>query len=154
MEDEELDDMLKKPSASTNDVGIVWNVLTTVIIKYLEQGRQRYSRFRNQTYENLALEIDKQKKRDKKLSWKDREIFVDSSRAVGVTIGETDTKKALDQRKKQLLKEKRNTFSDIQFSWWYICAGKYGLEIEEEGEKLSWENYYDKVQNIIYFYVS
>ena len=91
--------------------------ITTVIIKYLEQGRQRYSRFRNQTYENLALEIDKQKKRDKKLSWKDREIFVDSSRAVGVTIGETDTKKALDQRKKQLLKEKRNTFSDIQFNW-------------------------------------
>ena len=27
MEDEELDDMLKKPSASTNDVGICWNVL-------------------------------------------------------------------------------------------------------------------------------
>lgn len=68
----------------------------------------RYSRFRNQTYENLALDLEKQKKKEKKLSWKDREIFVDSNRAVGVTIGETDTKKALDQRKKQLLKEKSN----------------------------------------------
>ena len=69
----------------------------------------RYSRFRNQTYENLALDLEKQRKKEKKLSWKDREIFVDSNRAVGVTIGETDTKKALDQRKKQLLKEKSNT---------------------------------------------
>ena len=41
------------------------------------------------------------------LSWRDREIFIDTSRAIGVTMGETDNKKALDQRKKQLLKEKR-----------------------------------------------
>ena len=41
------------------------------------------------------------------LGWRDREIFVDTSRAIGVTMGETDNKKALDQRKKQLLKEKR-----------------------------------------------
>ena len=40
------------------------------------------------------------------LGWRDREIFVDTSRAIGVTMGETDNKKALDQRKKQLLKEK------------------------------------------------
>ena len=43
-------------------------------------------------------------------------------------MGETDNKKALDQRKKQLLKEKR----------------KYGLA-EEEETQLSWESYYSKV---------
>ena len=48
------------------------------------------------------------------LSWRDREIFVDTSRAIGVTMGETDNKKALDQRKKQLLKEKRKTI--VHFS--------------------------------------
>ena len=41
------------------------------------------------------------------MSWRDREIFIDESRAIGVTMGETDNKKALDQRRKQLLKEKR-----------------------------------------------
>ena len=43
-------------------------------------------------------------------------------------MGETDNKKALDQRKKQLLKEKR----------------KYGLGEEEESQ-LSWDSYYLKV---------
>ena len=57
-------------------------------------------------------------------------MFVDTSRAVNVTMGETDNKKALDQRKKQLLKEKR----------------KYGLaDPDEEANKLSWEMFYDKV---------
>ena len=63
-----------------------------------------------------------------------RELFVDKSRAVGVTMGETDNKKALDQRKKQLLKEKR----------------KYGLA-EEEETQLSWESYYSKVFNTFVF---
>ena len=81
----------------------------------------RYSRFRNQTYENLALDLEKQRKKEKKLSWKDREIFVDSSSAVGVTIGETDTKKALDQRKKQLLKEKsKKVLSEMSLACWFI----------------------------------
>lgn len=57
-----------------------------------------------------------------------RELFVDKNRAVNVTMGETDNKKALDQRKKQLLKEKR----------------KYGLE-EDEEHKLPWEIYYNNV---------
>ena len=58
-------------------------------------------------------------------------MFVDTSRAVNVTMGETDNKKALDQRKKQLLKEKR----------------KYGLaDPDEEANKLSWEMFYDKVK--------
>ena len=57
-----------------------------------------------------------------------RELFVDKNRAVGVTMGETDNKKALDQRKKQLLKEKR----------------KYGLAEEDESQ-ISWEIYYNKV---------
>ena len=43
-------------------------------------------------------------------------------------MGETDNKKALDQRKKQLAKEKR----------------KYGLGDEEESH-MSWEIYYSKV---------
>ena len=58
---------------------------------------------------------------------------MDKSRAVGVTMGETDNKKALDQRKKQLLKEMR----------------KYGLA-EEEETQLSWDSYYSKVFIIIY----
>ena len=58
-------------------------------------------------------------------------MFVDTSRAVNVTMGETDNKKALDQRKKQLMKEKR----------------KYGLaDPDEEANKLSWEMFYDKVR--------
>ena len=77
----------------------------------MPQGKQRYSRFRNPTYQNLALEVDRQKKKEKNLSWRDREIFIDTSRAIGVTMGETDNKKALDQRKKQILKEKRKTMS-------------------------------------------
>ena len=56
---------------------------------------------------------------------------MDTSRAVNVTMGETDNKKALDQRKKQLMKEKR----------------KYGLaDPDEEANKLSWEMFYDKVR--------
>ena len=58
-------------------------------------------------------------------------MFVDTSRAVNVAMGETDNKKALDQRKKQLMKEKR----------------KYGLaDPDEEANKLSWEMFYDKVR--------
>ena len=60
-------------------------------------------------------------------------MFVDTSRAINVNLGETDNKKALDARKKQLLKEKK----------------KYGLGDDEE-IKLSWNlfheaaNYYAK----------
>ena len=115
----------------------------------LSSQPQRYGRNRNITYENLAGDLEKQKKKEKLISWRDRsivkflrvwivdelvemfrEMFVDTSRAVNVTMGETDNKKALDQRKKQLMKEKR----------------KYGLaDPDEEANKLSWEMFYDKV---------
>ena len=56
-------------------------------------------------------------------------MFVDTSRAINVTMGETDNKKALDQRRKQLLKEKK----------------KYGLaDPDDEEQKLSWDLFYTK----------
>ena len=54
-------------------------------------------------------------------------MFVDTSRAINVNLGETDNKKALDARKKQLLKEKK----------------KYGLaDPDDEDNKLSWDLFY------------
>ena len=89
-----------------------------------------YSRNRNITFENLAQDLDKQKKREKLLSWRDRELFIDKNRAMGVNMGETDNKKALEARKKQLKKEKL----------------KYGLAgIDEEENKLPWEIFYSNV---------
>ena len=29
----------------------------------------------------------------------------------------------------------------------FTLLGKYGLDVEEEGEKLSWENYFKKVSD-------
>jgi len=104
------------------------------MLKNMGPSNERSIRLRNITFENLVGDVKKQRKKEKLISWRDRELFVDKSRAVGVTMGETDNKKALDQRKKQLLKEKR----------------KYGLA-EEEETQLSWESYYSKVFNTFVF---
>ena len=58
-EDEDLDDALKKASNTNNDVSFQRKVQTISRMKFL-QGKQRYSRFRNPTYQNLALEVDRQ----------------------------------------------------------------------------------------------
>ena len=67
------------------------------------------------------------------LNWRDREMFVDKNRGMAVVMGETDNKKALDQRKKKIAKEKM----------------KYGQGAgtgkEEEEVTLSWESYYTNV---------
>ena len=91
------------------------------------------NRFRNKNFENILNDIDKQKKKEQVLNWRDREMFVDTNRGMAVVMGETDNKKALDQRKKKIAKEKM----------------KYGQGAgagnEEEEITLSWESYYNKV---------
>ena len=61
-------------------------------------------------------------------------MFVDTNRGMAVVMGETDNKKALDQRKKKLLKEKR----------------KYGLgaNVGDEEVVLPWDSYYSKVTQV------
>ena len=58
-----------------------------------------------------------------------REMFVDTNRGMAVTMGEKDNKKAIDKRKKNLIKEQL----------------KYGKGVAEEVE-LSWDHYYAKVE--------
>ena len=57
-----------------------------------------------------------------------REMFVDTNRGMAVVMGEKDNKKAIDKRKKSLIKEKL----------------KYGKAVEQEVE-LGWDHYYEKV---------
>ena len=60
-------------------------------------------------------------------------MFVDKNRGMAVVMGETDNKKALDVRKRNIAKEKT----------------KYGKAAAEDPEyeelTLSWEAYYNKV---------
>ena len=60
----------------------------------------------------------------------DREMFVDKSRGISVVMGEIDNKKAMDKRKKALIKE----------------GLKYGTNCNEEEVDLNWEHYYLKVK--------
>ena len=57
-------------------------------------------------------------------------MFVDTNRGMAVLTGEKDNKKAIDKRKKNLIKEKL----------------KYGKDVVEEVE-LSWDHYYAKVKS-------
>ena len=59
-------------------------------------------------------------------------MFVDTNRGMAVLMGEKDNKKAIDKRKKNLIKEKL----------------KYGKDVVEEVE-LSWDHYYAKVESQI-----
>ena len=61
-----------------------------------------------------------------------REMFVDTNRGMAVVMGEKDNKKAIDKRKKNLIKEKI----------------KYGKEVEEEVD-LGWDHYYEKVTMVL-----
>ena len=85
---------------------------------------------RNKTYENIMADIEKQRRKEEQLNWRDRELFVDKSRGMAVVMGEKDNKKEFDKRKKNLIKEK-------------MKFGK-GVGMEEEVE-LNWEHYYKKV---------
>ena len=53
---------------------------------------------------------------------------MDTNRGMAVVMGEKDNKKAIDKRKKSLIKEKL----------------KYGKAVEQEVE-LGWDHYYEKV---------
>ena len=90
-------------------------------------------RNRNRNYENILTDIDKQRKKEKVLNWRDREMFVDTNRGMAVVMGETDNKKALDQRKKKIAKEKMK-YGQVA-----------GSGIEEDELTLSWESYYSNV---------
>ena len=57
-------------------------------------------------------------------------MFVDKSRGISVVMGEIDNKKAMDKRKKALIKE----------------GLKYGTNCNEEEVDLNWEHYYLKVK--------
>ena len=65
---------------------------------------------------------------DRHLNAPPREMFVDTNRGMAVVMGEKDNKKAIDKRKKSLIKEKL----------------KYGKAVEQEVE-LGWDHYYEKV---------
>ena len=93
-------------------------------------GAARGQRKRNKTYENIMMDIEKQRRKEGQLNWRDRELFVDKSRGMAVVMGEKDNKKEFDKRKKNLIKEK-------------MKFGK-GVGMEEEVE-LNWDHYYKKV---------
>ena len=59
-EDEDLDDVLKKSSNTNTDVSLILDHPYNIKVVISLQGKQRYSRFRNPTYQNLALEVDRQ----------------------------------------------------------------------------------------------
>ena len=60
-------------------------------------------------------------------------MFVDKSRGMAVLMGEKDNKKALDKRKKNLIKEK-------------MKYGKSSRDDEIDEVDLNWEHYYNKVE--------
>jgi hypothetical protein len=62
-----------------------------------------------------------------------REMFVDKNRGMAVVMGEKDNKKAMEQRKKNIAKEKMK------------YGRGAGMGAEEDEITLSWESYYNKV---------
>ena len=83
---------------------------------------------RNMTYENLLGDIEKQRKKEKALSWRDREMFIDETRAATTTMGEQDNKKAMSKRQKEIKEEMM----------------KLGLA-DAENSQMSWDTYYKVV---------
>ena len=60
VDDEDLDDVLKKASNANNNEVKRLKARKMDDYYFVIQGKQRYSRFRNPTYQNLALEVDRQ----------------------------------------------------------------------------------------------
>ena len=59
-------------------------------------------------------------------------MFVDKNRGMAVLMGEKDNKKAIDKRRKNLIKEKQK-------------YGKSAGDLEDEVD-LNWDHYYTKVK--------
>ena len=60
-------------------------------------------------------------------------MFVDKNRGISVVMGEVDNKKAMDKRKKALIKE----------------SLKYGKNVLQDEVELNWEHYYTKVSKAV-----
>eukprot|EP00088_Acartia_fossae_P004922 TRINITY_DN12148_c0_g1_i2.p1 TRINITY_DN12148_c0_g1~~TRINITY_DN12148_c0_g1_i2.p1 ORF type:complete len:408 (-),score=114.41 TRINITY_DN12148_c0_g1_i2:72-1295(-) len=88
---------------------------------------------RNRNFDQLKQSISKQKKREQTINWRDREMFVDKSRAVAVVLGEKDNKDVLEKRKRS---EKRERM-------------KINREIEDDDVELSWRVYYRKAEHSV-----